>query len=233
MNAVVLLDRPRVGVARLLINRPDKRNAIDHAVREAMYERIGELGSDDETRALVIGGVGGVLSAGGDLPSMAGLDEAGARSRMEHIHRLCGAIAQAPFPVITAVEGVAAGGAVGMALLGDHIVAEEDARILFPFLTLGLTQGAEAHRLGLADAVTAKGAAMDAALDAAQRLADLPMGAFLRMRERLNAGAEALDAELRREADDQAICLTGPEFAEGFAAFAEKRKPDFTKAARR
>ena len=44
---------------------------------------------------------------------------------------------------------------------------------------------------------------------------------------------EALDAELRREADDQAICLTGPEFAEGFAAFAEKRKPDFTKAARR
>ena len=66
-----------------------------------------------------------------------------------------------------------------------------------------------------------------------QRLADLPMGAFLRMRERLNAGAEALDAELRREADDQAICLTGPEFAEGFAAFAEKRKPDFTKAARR
>ena len=47
MNAVVLLDRPRVGVARLLINRPDKRNAIDHAVREAMYERIGELGSDE------------------------------------------------------------------------------------------------------------------------------------------------------------------------------------------
>ena len=261
MNAVVLLDRPRVGVARLLINRPDKRNAIDHAVREAMYERIGELGSDDETRALVIGGVGGVLSAGGDLPSMAGLDEAGARSRMEHIHRLCGAIAQAPFPVITAVEGVAAGGAVGMALLGDHIVAEEDARILFPFLTLGLTpdwgqlltlprrigigparrvltsgdtiKGAEAHRLGLADTVTAKGAAMDAALDAAQRFADLPTGAFLRMRERLNAGAEALDAELRREADDQAVCLTGREFAEGFAAFAEKRTPDFTKAALR
>ena len=110
MIDVLLCDRPAPGITRLRINRPEKRNAIDHGVRQAMLDHLAVVAADGETRALILGGVEGIFSAGGDLPSMAGLDEAGARERMRHIHRLCRGIANAPFPVISAIEGVAAGG---------------------------------------------------------------------------------------------------------------------------
>jgi enoyl-CoA hydratase/carnithine racemase len=70
----VLLDRPAPSVMRVRINRPSKRNAIDHAVREGIIDALKGLGGDGSVRALVLGGVEGVFSAGGDLPSMAGLD---------------------------------------------------------------------------------------------------------------------------------------------------------------
>lgn len=74
-NPVVLIDRPARHVARLLINRPDKRNAIDHEVRQGLMEGLTQLLGDTSTRTLLFGGVGGVFSAGGDLPSMRGLNE--------------------------------------------------------------------------------------------------------------------------------------------------------------
>ena len=61
-------------------------------------------------RAIVLGGVGGFFSAGGDLPSMVGLDEAQARGRMRHVHRLCRVVAEIGLPVVSAIEGAAAGG---------------------------------------------------------------------------------------------------------------------------
>lgn len=255
MIDTVLCDRPAPGVARLRINRPDKRNAIDHGVRQVMIDQLALLSADGETRALVLGGVDGIFSAGGDLPSMAGLDETGARERMQHIHSLCRKITSAPFPVVSAIESVAAGGAVGMALLGDHIVVETGAKVLFPFLALGLApdwgqlytlprrvglpasrrlflsgkslDAVEAYSIGFADELAEAGGAMEAAVSAASRLAALPTDAFLRTRARLNGPAGALDAELQREEDDQAVCLVGAEFAEGYAAFAQKRRPDF------
>lgn len=254
--AVITLDRPAPRVARLLINRPDKRNAIDHAVRQAMTDALRELAADPGVRALVLGGTGGVFSAGGDLPSMAGLDEAAARERMAHIHNLCRLIAEAPCAVVSAIEGVGAGGAIGLALLGDEIIVGTGTRILFPFLKLGLTpdwgqmltlprrvglpaarrlltgggplDGAEAHRLGLADEVTADDAVMARAIERAAALAQLPRDALRRMNRRLEAPSATLAAELVREADDQARCLTGAEFAEGYGAFMNRRAADFT-----
>ena len=252
---VVLADRPAPHVARLLINRPHKRNAIDHDVRQTMLDLLGSVLADGGVRALVLGGVGGTFSAGGDLPSMGGLDEAGAGERMRHIHRLCRALAGAALPVVSAVEGACAGGAVGMALLGDEIVVGEDTKILFPFLSLGLTpdwgqlltlpervgrtaawwmltsggpvSGAEALRTGLADQLTAQGSVMAAAVSRAEALARLPATALALTKRRLAIDPARLEAELGREARDQVSCLTGREFAEGFAAFAARRAPDF------
>lgn len=256
-GSVVLVDRPAPHVARLLINRPDKRNAIDHAVRQEMFDAISGLAADGETRALVLGGVGGVFSAGGDLPSMAGLDEAGARARMAHIHALCRLIEEAPLAVVSAIEGIGAGGAIGLALLGDYIVVGPGTRILFPFLKLGLTpdwgqlltlprrvglsgarrlfvaggpvDGAEALRIGLADELVEDDAVMACAIERAVTLAALPRDALARTNRRLEAPSGSLAGELVREADDQAICLTGAEFGEGHGAFFAKRAPDFSK----
>lgn len=255
MNDVVLLDQPAPGVARLRINRPDKRNAIDHAVRQALTDALRALAADGGVRALVFGGVGGVFSAGGDLPSMAGLNEAQARARMRHIAVLCQAVAGLRLPVVSAVEGFGAGAAVGLALLGDRIVVGEGTRILFPFLRLGLVPdwgqlltlprrvglpmarrilvsdqavpGAEALRIGLADTLVPDPQVMDEAVRQAQMLAALPTDAFARMKARLNAPSASLEQELAREEEDQAHCLRSDDFREGFAAFGDKRAPDF------
>ncbi|MEC9357999.1 MAG: enoyl-CoA hydratase-related protein, partial [Pseudomonadota bacterium] len=88
----VLVDRPVPWVLRLRINRPDKRNAIDHAVRAALTEALEAAREDRKTRAIVIGGVNGIFSAGGDIASMQGLSEADARARMQLIHHLCGTL---------------------------------------------------------------------------------------------------------------------------------------------
>lgn len=254
-DLVVLLDEPLPYVARLRINRPDKRNAIDYDVREQMTQHLRSLLADTRCRALVFGGVDGVFSAGGDVHSMVGLSDAQARERMRHIHVLCGLVAGARIPVVSAMQGIAAGAVVGLALLGDQIVAGPGTRVLFPFMKLGLAPdwgqlltlprrvglgaarriltsgqavtGEEAHRMGLADTLVPDADVMQTAVQTAAALALLPQEAFGRMKQRLNDSAPTLQAELAREEDDQAVCLTGPDFLEGYDAFRNKRTADF------
>jgi 2-(1,2-epoxy-1,2-dihydrophenyl)acetyl-CoA isomerase len=261
MDEVVLLDRPAPGVARLVINRPAKRNAIDHAVRQALIDALEALRADASVRALVLGGAQGVFSAGGDLPSMVGLDADQAAARLQHIHTLCRALARCGYSIVSAIEGIAAGAAVGMALLGDHIVIGRGARVLFPFLKLGLTPdwgqlltlprrvgkaaawrlvtssdpvtAEEAFRIGLADQLVEDAEVMGAAVAEAARLAQLPLDALRRARDRLASPSSSLAEELSREERDQIACLTGAEFDEGYRAFVSKRAPDFAALGRK
>ncbi|MDO8906582.1 enoyl-CoA hydratase/isomerase family protein [Hydrogenophaga sp.] len=253
--AVVLVDRPALHVARVLINRPEKRNAIDFDVRQQLTEALSTLLIDSSVRAIVFGGAKGVFSAGGDVPSMVGLNEAQARERMQHIHVLCRLIAGAGVPVVSAIEGIGAGAAVGLALMGDRIVVGEDTKILFPFLKLGLVPdwgqlltlprrvglpvarrilsdgapvgGSEAQRIGLADTLVADGQVMTTAVAQAGELALLPSEAFARMKARLNHPSASLGEELAREESDQTVCLLGDEFVEGHDAYVNKRAADF------
>jgi enoyl-CoA hydratase/carnithine racemase len=255
-STVVSLDGPAPHVARLLINRPDQRNAIDYEVRETLYGLLGEVQADAQIRAVVIGGTGGFLSAGGDTASMVGLDQAQARERMSHIHRLCRRLLGLPLPVVTAVEGMGVGAGVGLALLGDLIVAGPGTRFYFPFLKLGLVPdwaslltlprrigpgralrllahsaslaGVEAHGLGLVDVLAANdGAVMAAAVAEAAALAQLPREAYTRMKRMLQPTAEEFERVLRSEEDAQAALLPGPAFREGYAAMRGKRAADF------
>ncbi|MFP5304206.1 MAG: enoyl-CoA hydratase/isomerase family protein [Gammaproteobacteria bacterium] len=251
----VLVDRPSGTVLRLRINRPDKRNAIDHAVREALTEALLAAREDRQTRAVVIGGVGSTFSAGGDIASMAELSEAQARERMQHIHRLCRVVVDTPMPVVSAAEGFCAGAGVGLALLGDVIVAGAHSKFLFPFFKLGLVPdwgllrtlparvgvaaarrmllhgrvipGDEAARIGLADEYVGEADVMAAAVERAEMLAGLPQQAFARTKQRLSQPSAGFDEELAREENDQAALLCGADFREGYAAFVEKRNPNF------
>jgi enoyl-CoA hydratase/carnithine racemase len=252
---VLVVDMPVPNVWRVLINRPEKRNAINAEVRQALLDLLEDARGDKHCRALVFGGVGGSFSAGGDLPSMVGITEQQARERMEHIHRLCHSLANLPLPVITAVEGFGAGAGVGLALLGDHIVVGPESRILFPFMKLGLAPdwgmlhslparvgvavsrqvllgdepvpGARAAAIGLADEFAEDGDVMKLALKRAEKYAALPQAAFAKMKVRLNTPASSLEQELARELDDQAELLLSPDFAEGYSAFMEKRTANF------
>ncbi len=249
------IDRAAPGVMRVLINRPDKRNAIDFDVRQQLIDALGGLLGDAAVRALVLGGAGGNFSAGGDLPSMVGLSAADAHGRMQHIARLCRLIHGAAIPVVTAMEGVCAGACIGLALLGDRIVAGQGAKILLPFMKLGLVPdwgmlhtlplriglpaarrlftadgpiaAREALQVGLVDELVADADVMPAAVREAQRLAALPQAAFARMKARLNRRSSSLDEDLGREEADQAALLQSADFREGYAAFLDKRVPDF------
>ena len=254
-SCLVLVDSPAPHVARVLINRPEKRNAIDAEVRQALIDALTAVLAQPDHRALVFGGIAATFSAGGDVPSMIGLSEVQARERMRHGHVLCRLIGNARIPVVTAIEGFGAGAAVGLALLGDFIVVGEGSKILFPFMKLGLTpdwgtlyslprrvgmpcamnlltsgqmiNGAEALSLGIADQLAADGQVMNAAIARAAELAKLPAGAFARMKQRLVNSSTSLEQELLREEHDQTACLLGEEFSEGYGAFMEKRAADF------
>jgi 2-(1,2-epoxy-1,2-dihydrophenyl)acetyl-CoA isomerase len=252
----VLIDEPAPRVMRLRIHRPEKRNAIDFDVREQLMAALGDLGASRvRCRAIVIGGSGEHFSAGGDLPSMVGLTETDARARMRHIARLCRQVAEVEMPVVTAMQGFCAGACVGLALLGDHIVVGPSTRILFPFMRLGLVPdwglpytlpqriglpaarrlltsrdpvlGAQALELGLADESAEDAHVMTAAVNRASLLAALPAVAFSRLKRRLMLRSGSLEEELEREENDQSELLLGEDFREGYAAFVDKREPDF------
>jgi 2-(1,2-epoxy-1,2-dihydrophenyl)acetyl-CoA isomerase len=251
----VVMDEPARRVVRLLINRPDKRNAIDHDVRQGLIEALTQLDGKRGAGALVLGGQGGHFSAGGDLPSMVGLGESQARDRMQQIAQLCRLVSGLNIPVVTAMQGVSAGACVGLALLGDQIVVGGGTRVMFPFLKLGLVpdwgllqtlparigrtaackllwtsanlSGAAAADLGLADECVSDDAVMTAAVTRAAELAQLPRAAFARMKARLALPSVSLDEELRREQEDQVRLLLGDDFREGLAAFMAGRPPDF------
>jgi 2-(1,2-epoxy-1,2-dihydrophenyl)acetyl-CoA isomerase len=252
----LLVDSPAPRVLRLLINRPEKRNAIDFEVREQLIEALSRLPAKSDCRAIVLGGAGGNLSAGGDLPSMVGLDEAHARKRMQHIAQLCRLVYTSGLPVVTVMQGISAGACVGLALLGDRIVVGESTRILFPFMKLGLVpdwgllhtlprrvglgatrrllvsgdplSGVQAHALGLADELAPDAETMSTAVRCAVDLAALPCDAFARMKRRLSHPSASLHEELEREEDDQTNLLLSADFQEGYAAFLDKRPPNFT-----
>ena len=249
------VDRPRPHVLRVLIDRPDKRNAIDSDVRQQLIEVFASLPTVGDIRAIVIGGVDGHFSAGGDLPSMVGLSDAQAHARMQHIAILCNSIHNSPIPVVTAMEGFSAGACVGLALLGDYIVVGEDATILFPFMKLGLVpdwgmlytlpqrvglpvarrilvsgealSGTRAGQLALADEVVADAEVMGTALHRAVEYSVLPRRALACMKRRLARPSSSLVEELEREERDQAALLLGVEFYEGYTAFTEKRAANF------
>ncbi len=249
------IDSPAPHVFRILINRPEKLNAVDADVRTALIQAFTAAFSDSYTRAVVFGGVTGNLSAGGDLPSMVGMTKAQAVARMDHGHHLCRLVAEAKIAVVTAAEGVAAGASLGLALLSDYIVAGTGTIILLPFLKLGLVpdwgllrtlpmrvgfpvarrlileakaiRGEEAARINLVDACVADHDVMASAVAKAAEFATLPLQALSLVKARWLGQSSYFETDLTQEASDQVICFLGDEFKEGFAAFKEKRPADF------
>ncbi len=247
-------DIPTQGVMRIRIDRPDARNAINAEVREALHAALLVARDDPAVRALVIGGMGGVFSAGGDLPSLIGLDEAAAFARLRDGHRVVSLLWGFPKPVVAAVERFAVGAGAGLALLSDEIVIGEGALLSLPFVKLGLVldwglsgtlprrvgadaatrlyadaaalKGGAARDLGLADRLVADDAVMDTAVQRAEKLALVPPEAFAKTKGRQRGDAETA-LQLEREAREQAACIVSTEFAEGYAAMREKRDPRF------
>ncbi len=255
---VLTIDRPEEGIARIGLNRPEKRNALDPELRLALIGGIGAVLEDSSVRAVILAGNGGHFCAGGDIASMEGLDAAAGRARMKSNHRMVRLIAEAEKPVVAAVEGYAVGAGAGIALLADTVAIAETGAIGFPFFKVGLIpdygilhtlprrvgtararqillyarmlRGAEAVEAGLADELAPEGGAEAVALERARELAAMPALAFALAKQQIGLAPASLEAALEMEALGQASNFTTADFAEGRAAFREKRAPDFRRS---
>jgi 2-(1,2-epoxy-1,2-dihydrophenyl)acetyl-CoA isomerase len=248
-------------VARLTLNRPDKLNALTGVMSDELVDALRQVEEDPELRAVLLTGAGRGFCAGQDLTEFDDAYRKGERPDIEdHLahtyHRLIPAMTGLPKPIVCAVNGVAAGAGVSMALACDIRIAGASARFTQAFVKIGLVpdsggtyllpravgyakalelsltgdmlDAGTAHEIGLVNQVVPDDALADEAGELATRLAAMPTAALGETKRLLQASlAPALEEALRREAEAQARMGQTEDHLEGVMAFAEKREPRF------
>ena len=139
-NGKVTLDRPAEAVARLTISNPEKRNALDHDILDAIAEAMPALANGIETRCVIITGEGKMFSAGydiGDIPEEVFAEEA-ERLVAHPFHRAIEAVEGFPFPTLAAINGHALGGGLELAVACDLRLAASGVKLGMPPGKLGL-----------------------------------------------------------------------------------------------
>jgi 2-(1,2-epoxy-1,2-dihydrophenyl)acetyl-CoA isomerase len=237
----------------LTLNHPAKRNPLNQTIRDELLAAFTRAEQDRDIRAIVVTGAGGNFCSGGDIDSMKEVSDLGAgRERFRQTHQLARLMVGGSKPSIAAVEGWAAGAGIALALCCDLVIAAENARILASFGRIGLVadfgllrtlplrvghgrarnilltgeavSAAEAERIGLIDAITPDGQALNAALAKAAAIARSAPLPIAYTKAALGIGFEAV---LDWEREVQSALLQTRDHAEGRAAFAEKRPPVF------
>ncbi len=130
------------GIARLTLARSEKHNALSEQMMEEITAAIGQLGSDDAVRVVILAAEGRSFCAGGDLKWMQSQIAAGAKERAAAARKLAGmlqALNTCPKPVIGAVQGNAFGGGIGMMSVCDVAIGVEGAKFGLTETRLGLT----------------------------------------------------------------------------------------------
>jgi 2-(1,2-epoxy-1,2-dihydrophenyl)acetyl-CoA isomerase len=130
------------GVARLMLNRPDKLNSFTAAMHAEIRDALARVRTEPEVRALLVTGAGRAFCAGQDLADFAVPSNCAAPDLGETVERdyapLVRTLRTLPLPVVCAVNGIAAGAGANLALACDVVIAKESAAFLQPFCKLGL-----------------------------------------------------------------------------------------------
>jgi enoyl-CoA hydratase/carnithine racemase len=139
----LLLDSPAEAVARIRISNPERRNALDHDILDALAETLPRLDNGIETRCVLIDGAPPVFSAGYDIASIPRETfERDAEALVAHpFHAAMEAIARHPWPTVAAINGHCLGGGLELAITCDIRVCAEGAKLGMPPAKLGLVYG--------------------------------------------------------------------------------------------
>ncbi|MDR3520750.1 MAG: 2-(1,2-epoxy-1,2-dihydrophenyl)acetyl-CoA isomerase PaaG [Acidocella sp.] len=256
MSAVLIEIKNAVCVVTL--NRPDRLNALNADIHAGLREAFDKIENDDEIRAVLLTGSGRGFCAGADLMQglAGGIRDLGASIDADY-NPLVRRMRACPKPVVCAVNGIATGAGMNLALAGDIIIAAKSATFAQGFIRIGLIPDAggtyflprligdsraramamlgetitaeQAEAFGLVYKLFDDATFAEEALALAISLAAKPPQALAAMKQAFNASANnTLDAQLDLERDSQRKMGYTPDFAEGVKAFIEKRPAKFT-----
>jgi 2-(1,2-epoxy-1,2-dihydrophenyl)acetyl-CoA isomerase len=247
------------GIATITLNRPDAYNALDMQLGREFHQAIIACSEDDAVRVVVITGSGRAFCAGGDVKSFCEhVDTIGAHVKQltTELHGAVSRLVRMAKPTITAVNGVAAGGGMSLALAGDLVLATASARFTMAYTQIGASpdgsssfflprlvgvkraleltflnpvlSAAEAMEWGLVNRVFADEQFREEVHKIATQLAQGPTLAYGRAKALFySSTSETLETQMEHEA--QLIAASGrtADFRAGIFAFAEKRQPTF------
>lgn len=249
-----VLTRRSEHIMEVRLHRPDRRNAITHAMYDALAGALEAAEADPAIRVVLLAGDADCFTAGNDMQDFLDHPPADADSP---VVRFLMRLAAGTKPLVAAVNGPAIGIGTTVLLHCDLVFIGRSARLQMPFVSLGLCpeagsslllprlagyqraaellllgepfDAAQAHEIGLANAVVDDAECIDHARTAARRLATRPPAAVRASRALLRRGlGEELEERIRTEADLFARRLQSPEAREALRAFVEKREPDFS-----
>ena len=244
----------RGAVLAIGFDRPAKKNALPAALYGAMTAALGEAQADDAVRVVLFHGSDTAFTAGNDLEDFA---QRPPHDESAPVFRFLLAVANATRPLVAAVNGPAVGLGTTLLLHCDLVYAGEDARFSMPFTQLGVVpefgstyllpliagyqRAAEllllgepfdaqrAYEAGFVTRIVPAAQALPTAWEAAEKLARLPARSIHLTRSLLKgAHKDAIERQLRTEGMQFRSMLGEPAAREAFAAFFEKRKPDFS-----
>ncbi|AEG47883.1 Enoyl-CoA hydratase/isomerase [Sphingobium chlorophenolicum L-1] len=247
-------------VGKILFTSPEDGNGIDTAFCDSFLAAAEQLGADDAVRAILIASDGRNFSVGANVKTFLGLPStefAQLALRMtDTLHPAVERFVSMEKPIITLVQGNAAGAGLGVALLGDICLVTPETRMLVAYPGIGLSPdagvsymlprlvglrraqeiimleqiigGADAVRIGLATRLVEADALRSEGLAIASALAQRPTKALGRSKKLL---LQSFGADIKKQLDDEAeqitICAGEPHAFEGVNAFIERRKAHF------
>jgi enoyl-CoA hydratase/carnithine racemase len=245
------------GVLTLTLQRPEKKNALTGAMYNALSDALNKAEADSSVRVILFQGDGESFTTGNDLADFA--SQARGESAVDSpAHHFIETISKVGKPIVAAVQGNAVGVGTTMLLHCDLVYVAENAKLITPFVNLALVPEAASSWLlplrigharayamfalsepmeasaavasGLANAVVPQAELRKKAHDAAITLTKRPAGA-LKLTKKLMRDHERIAAQIGEESQLFKERLKTPEAREAFAAFAERRPPEFSKVA--
>jgi enoyl-CoA hydratase/carnithine racemase len=246
------------GVLQIVINRPEKKNALTSAMYEAMVDILQRAEVDNSVRVIVLRGKGDSFTAGNDIEDFVRKPWKG--QAVPPAEQFIRAVAFAAKPVIAAVHGLAVGIGTTILLHCDLVYAAEGAKFMMPFVNLGILPEAgstlllpglighqracellllgapfsaqRAYELGIVNRVVPGDQLQDTVAAASQTLLERPASAIRAAKQMMKEHLKPdLDRVIRQEVLAIAGRLDSPETNEALQAFLEKRKPDFSRFA--
>lgn len=241
------------GICQILINRPERKNALTHAMYTALHEAISSAEADPAVRVLMISGAGQCFSSGNDMQDFL---QNPPQDENAPVMVLLDKLLHARKPIVAAVSGHAVGIGTTLLLHCDLVYCDTTARFQLPFTNLGLCPEAgssyllplmaghrkaaellmlglpfspeTAREIGLVNEVVSPEELPALAQTRARQLADQPTAAVRLTKSLLRkAPYEALAAHMKLEGGHFMARLNSPEAIEAMTAFQQKRKPDF------